>query len=65
MLDATRQEALPSSARRPDYRRPFWVLGLFLYIVSQVIGSTLALEFLRAEYVAPLGSTSLIFNVIL
>ncbi|TFY73310.1 hypothetical protein EWM64_g10701, partial [Hericium alpestre] len=33
-----------------------------LYIISQLIGSTLALEYMRAEYVAPLGSTSLIFN---
>lgn len=30
--------------------------------LSQLIGSTLALQYLRAEYVAPLGSTSLIFN---
>lgn len=64
-LDFNRQEALPPASRRPDWQRPFWLLGLILYIASQVIGSTLALEFLRAEYVAPLGSTSLIFNVIL
>ena len=32
--------------------------------LSQLIGSTLALRYLRAEYVAPLGSTSLIFNFI-
>lgn len=37
---------------------------MILYIASQVVGSTLALEFLRAEYVAPLGATSLIFNVL-
>ena len=30
--------------------------------LSQLIGSTLALEYIRAEYVAPLGSSSLIFN---
>ena len=30
--------------------------------LSQLIGSTLALEYMRAEYVAPLGSTSLVFN---
>lgn len=39
-------------------------MGNTLYIASQVVGSTLALEFLRAEYVAPLGSSSLIFNVV-
>ncbi|KAG5353771.1 hypothetical protein C0989_002554 [Termitomyces sp. Mn162] len=30
--------------------------------LSQLLGSTLALEYMRAEYVAPLGSSSLIFN---
>lgn len=38
------------------------MLGLSLYILSQVLGSTLALQYMRSEYVAPLGSTSLIFN---
>ena len=33
-----------------------------VYSLSQLIGSTLALEYMRAEYVAPLGSTSLVFN---
>lgn len=41
-----------------------WWLGLLAYIISQLVGSTLALQFLRAEYVAPLGSASLIFNFI-
>ncbi|SCZ95087.1 BZ3500_MvSof-1268-A1-R1_Chr11-3g03594 [Microbotryum saponariae] len=63
-LDFTRQEALPASARKPDWQRPFWVLGLGLYIISQVVGSTLALNYLRAEYVAPLGSLSLVFNFV-
>lgn len=35
---------------------------MVLYILSQLIGSTLALEYMRAEYVAPLGSSSLVFN---
>lgn len=38
--------------------------GLVLYIASQVVGSTLALSFLPAQYVAPLSSSSLIFNFI-
>ncbi|GAA5904157.1 hypothetical protein JCM6882_003963 [Rhodosporidiobolus microsporus] len=63
-LDFNRQEAIPSSQRRPDFLRPYWLLGLVLYIASQVLGSTLALNFLPAQYVAPLGSTSLIFNTI-
>lgn len=63
-LDYNRQAVLPPSQRKPDYLRPYWLLGLILYIASQVVGSTLALEFMRAEYVAPLGASSLIFNVL-
>ncbi|KAI0051182.1 hypothetical protein FA95DRAFT_1554753 [Auriscalpium vulgare] len=61
-LDHVHTMAIPKSARRKDWLRPLWLLGMLLYILSQLIGSTLALEYMRAEYVAPLGSTSLIFN---
>ncbi|KIJ67914.1 hypothetical protein HYDPIDRAFT_148005 [Hydnomerulius pinastri MD-312] len=61
-LDHVRTSAIPKAARRRDWLRPLWLLGMILYILSQLIGSTLALDYMRAEYVAPLGSTSLIFN---
>ena len=61
-LDHVRTSAIPKSARRKDWQRPLWLLGMVLYILSQLIGSTLALEYMRAEYVAPLGSSSLVFN---
>ncbi|CCM05004.1 uncharacterized protein FIBRA_07203 [Fibroporia radiculosa] len=61
-LDHVRTSVIPREQRRRDWLRPLWLLGMVLYILSQVIGSTLALEYMRAEYVAPLGSTSLIFN---
>ncbi|KAH9994928.1 hypothetical protein BJV74DRAFT_341485 [Russula compacta] len=61
-LDHVRTKAIPKSARKRAWLRPLWLLGMLLYILSQLIGSTLALEYMRAEYVAPLGSTSLIFN---
>lgn len=61
-LDHSRQATIPKSSRKPDWLRPLWLLGMLLYALSQLVGSTLALEFMRAEYVAPLGSTSLIFN---
>ncbi|KAH9485445.1 hypothetical protein JR316_0002353 [Psilocybe cubensis] len=61
-LDHVRTSSIPKSARRKDWMRPLWLLGMLLYILSQLIGSTLALEYMRAEYVAPLGSTSLVFN---
>ncbi|KZO93096.1 hypothetical protein CALVIDRAFT_540349 [Calocera viscosa TUFC12733] len=61
-MDHVRTAATPKHARRSQFLRPLWVLGMSLYILSQLLGSTLALQYLRAEYVAPLGATSLIFN---
>ncbi|WAQ81131.1 hypothetical protein PtA15_1A470 [Puccinia triticina] len=55
-------KAAPPLAPRKSCFRPLWLLGLSLYILSQVLGSTLALQYMRSEYVAPLGSASLIFN---
>ncbi|KAJ7251512.1 hypothetical protein B0H12DRAFT_1051930 [Mycena haematopus] len=61
-LDHVRTSVVPKASRRKDWARPLWLLGMLLYILSQLIGSTLALEYMRAEYVAPLGSSSLVFN---
>lgn len=61
-LDHAKASEVPRSKRRKEFLRPLWLLGMFSYIISQLVGSTLALEFLRSEYVAPLGSSSLIFN---
>lgn len=43
-----RTNAIPKSARRRDWLRPLWLLGMTLYILSQLIGSTLALDYMRA-----------------
>ncbi|KDQ21464.1 hypothetical protein BOTBODRAFT_168725 [Botryobasidium botryosum FD-172 SS1] len=61
-LDHVRTMSLAKHSRKKEWQRPLWVIGMLLYIVSQLIGSSLALEYMRAEYVAPLGSSSLIFN---
>ncbi|KAI6046099.1 hypothetical protein EDC04DRAFT_2631997 [Pisolithus marmoratus] len=61
-LDHVRTSSIPKAARRQDWLRPLWLLGMVLYVLSQLIGSTLALDYMRAEYVAPLGSASLVFN---
>ena len=67
-LDHVHTSAIPKSARRKDWTRPLWLLGMFLYMyvsvelhchpcnetshvpfsLSQLIGSTLALEYMRA-----------------
>jgi hypothetical protein len=61
-----RTSSVPRAARRRDWLRPLWLLGMLLYMcanllipflgflltcwirLSQLIGSTLALEYMRA-----------------
>ncbi|PHZ16425.1 uncharacterized protein RHIMIDRAFT_61798 [Rhizopus microsporus ATCC 52813] len=50
--------------QRGDCSRPLWHIGLYTYIASQLIGSTIALNYLKTQWVAPLGSVALIFNFI-
>ncbi|RSH94093.1 hypothetical protein EHS25_006747 [Saitozyma podzolica] len=61
-LDHVRQQAIPKRERKKEYLRVLWLAGMGMYIASQLFGSTLALRWLRPDWVAPLGSSSLIFN---
>ncbi|CAG8473190.1 17177_t:CDS:2 [Cetraspora pellucida] len=63
-LDHVKNSSKPIEKQRNDCGRPLWHAGLYLYIFSQVFGSTVALNFLKPQWVAPLGSLSLIFNFI-
>ncbi|CAI2173646.1 2501_t:CDS:2, partial [Funneliformis geosporum] len=63
-LDHEKNSSKPSSLQRNECGRPLWHIGLYLYVASQMVGSTIALNFLKAQWVAPLGSVSLIFNFI-
>ncbi|KAJ2955836.1 hypothetical protein NQZ79_g8215 [Umbelopsis isabellina] len=63
-LDHVRNSKKLESDQRHDCGRPMWHFGLYLYIASQLIGSTIALNFLKTQWVAPLGSAALIFNFI-
>ncbi|ORX95453.1 hypothetical protein K493DRAFT_219136 [Basidiobolus meristosporus CBS 931.73] len=62
--DHARNEALPPEQRKHEFLRWGWHLGLLCYVGSQVVGSTIALNFLKTQWVAPLGSAALIFNFI-
>ncbi|KAK9685093.1 hypothetical protein K7432_015631 [Basidiobolus ranarum] len=62
--DHSRNEMLPPDQRKHEFLRWGWHLGLYCYIGSQVIGSSVALNFLKTQWVAPLGSVALIFNFI-
>ncbi|CAG8523087.1 11139_t:CDS:2, partial [Scutellospora calospora] len=63
-LDHVKNSSKPIQDQRNDCGRPLWHAGLYCYILSQVFGSTIALNFLQPQWVAPLGSVSLIFNFI-
>ncbi|WVN85327.1 uncharacterized protein L203_100472 [Cryptococcus depauperatus CBS 7841] len=61
-LDHVQQQAIPKRQRKKEYMRLLWLSGMGMYIASQVLGSPLALKYLRPDWVAPLGSSSLVFN---
>lgn len=62
--DHVRNVKRPINQRRNECGRPMWHAGLYLYVASQVFGSSLALVFLKTQWVAPLASLSLVFNFI-
>ncbi|WWC69395.1 uncharacterized protein I206_103334 [Kwoniella pini CBS 10737] len=61
-LDHVRQQSIPKRQRKKEWMRVLWLSGMGMYIASQVFGSPLALRYLRPDWVAPLGSSSLVFN---
>ncbi|KAG2231096.1 hypothetical protein INT48_003465 [Thamnidium elegans] len=63
-LDHVKEAKREQEQQRGDCGRPLWHLGLYTYIASQLIGSTIALNYLKTQWVAPLGSVALIFNFI-
>ncbi|CAO3615889.1 unnamed protein product [Mucor hiemalis] len=63
-LDHVKEAKRNEDQQRGDCGRPLWHLGLYTYIASQLIGSTIALNYLKTQWVAPLGSVALIFNFI-
>src|SRR5690348_8637752 len=66
-LNIQKRDHLKASvATKPRHEclRINWHLGLYLYCGSQAIGNTVALNFLKAQWIAPLGALSLVFNFI-
>ncbi|KAJ3018055.1 UNVERIFIED_CONTAM: hypothetical protein HDU68_011352 [Siphonaria sp. JEL0065] len=48
----------------PDWLEPWlWHIGFVCYIIPQLFGSILALNFISPILLAPLGSSGLVFNV--
>lgn len=62
--DHVRNAMLPDEEQRHECKRLTWHIGFFLYVGSQLFGSSAALYFLQPAVVASLGSAALIFNFI-
>ncbi|KAK2461919.1 hypothetical protein APHAL10511_006382 [Amanita phalloides] len=56
--------ALPPAARRPQHRRPLWLLGLAIFLSSNILGSLVQIATLPVVILAPLGAVSLLWNAL-
>lgn len=54
--------ALSPDRRLPEYRRPLWLLGVAIFISSNLIGSVVQIASLPVVILAPLGAVSLLWN---
>ncbi|CUA76662.1 hypothetical protein RSOLAG22IIIB_02129 [Rhizoctonia solani] len=55
-------QACSEEDRRPDYRRPLWLLGFGIFISSNILGSLFQIASLPVVILAPLGAVSLLWN---
>ncbi|CEO95256.1 Magnesium transporter [Plasmodiophora brassicae] len=58
-----KNEALSAGEQRPYYKQPLWVLGLILVVVGS-LGDFSALGFAAQSIVAPVGSSTLVANLV-
>lgn len=50
--------------RRPPYRRRRWQLGMFMFIISNIVGSTIQITTLPLPVLSTLQAAGLVFNTI-
>ncbi|KZV82046.1 hypothetical protein EXIGLDRAFT_779031 [Exidia glandulosa HHB12029] len=58
------EELLPEQRRRPEHRRPLWLIGFAIFISSNVLGSVFQIAALPVVILAPLGAVSLLWNAV-
>ncbi|KAF2721739.1 hypothetical protein K431DRAFT_303265 [Polychaeton citri CBS 116435] len=62
MLEDSKEEHLP---RRAPYRRRRWQVGMFLFLIANIIGSTIQITTLPLPLLSTLQASGLVFNSIL
>ncbi|KAM0749825.1 hypothetical protein T439DRAFT_326722 [Meredithblackwellia eburnea MCA 4105] len=55
-------EALPSSLRKRDFKRPLWVTGFVIFLCSNLLGTIFQIGALPIVVLGPLGAVSLLYN---
>lgn len=55
-------QACAEEDRKPDYRRPLWLIGFGIFISSNILGSLFQIASLPVVILAPLGAVSLLWN---
>ncbi|EJD47744.1 hypothetical protein AURDEDRAFT_183890 [Auricularia subglabra TFB-10046 SS5] len=58
------EEQLPEYRRRPEHRRPLWLIGFAIFISSNVLGAGFQIAALPVVILAPLGAVSLLWNAV-
>ncbi|KAL2180855.1 uncharacterized protein P884DRAFT_50164 [Thermothelomyces heterothallicus CBS 202.75] len=57
-------EKVPYDVRRPPYRRRRWQLGMAMFIISNVVGSSVQISMLPLPVLSTLQASGLVFNSI-
>lgn len=55
-------DAKPSHLRRPAHRRSLWRFGVFLFLLANVVGSSVQITTLPLIVLSPLQAVGLVFN---
>ncbi|KAK2760294.1 hypothetical protein FQN54_002362 [Arachnomyces sp. PD_36] len=54
----------PYDLRRPPYKRRRWQLGMFMFVISNIVGSTIQITTLPLPVLSTLQASGLVFNTI-
>ncbi|KMP02869.1 hypothetical protein CIRG_02561 [Coccidioides immitis RMSCC 2394] len=57
-------EKYPYDNRRPPYKRARWQLGMFMFVLSNIVGSTIQITTLPLPVLSTLQAAGLVFNTI-
>ncbi|PYH97712.1 DUF803 domain protein [Aspergillus ellipticus CBS 707.79] len=57
-------EKHPYDLRRPPYKRRRWQLGMFMFVIANIVGSTIQITTLPLPVLSTLQASGLVFNTI-